>query len=134
MARPQITADEVGTIDVCRLKSGRFRARASSRDDSGALHRIAVTADTPDEVIAEVHRQAGAMATGGAGALSPSSTVTNAVELSLSQVLTRARAGGLSYSTYESYETTARVIIVPRCGGSAARPTDRRSLRPHLAA
>ncbi|WP_241987663.1 site-specific integrase [Cryobacterium sp. TMT1-66-1] len=107
----------MGAIDVRRLTSGRFRARASSHDDSGALHRIAVTAATWDEAVAEVHRQAGAMATGGAGALSPSSTIADAVELWLSQVLTRAKAGSLSYSTYESYETTARVIIVPRCGG-----------------
>ncbi|WP_104190536.1 site-specific integrase [Cryobacterium sp. Y82] len=117
MVRPQIAAGEVGSIDVRQLASGRYRARATNRDDSGALHRLAVTADTRDDAIAEIHRQARAMATGGAGALSPSSTIADAVELWLSQVLTRAKAGSLSYSTYESYETTARVIIVPRCGG-----------------
>ena len=117
MVRPQILAGELGSIVIDVLPSGRYRARASTRDDSGRLHRIGVTAKTEDEARAEVHRQARAMATGGAGALSPSSTIANAVELWLSQVLTRARAGSLSYSTYESYETTARVIIVPRCGG-----------------
>lgn len=45
MSRPQIAAGDLGKIDVRRLKSGRYRARASSRDDSGALHRLAVTAD-----------------------------------------------------------------------------------------
>ena len=116
MVRPQILAGELGNIVIDVLPSGRCRARASTRDDSGRLHRIGVTADTEDEARAEVHRQAKAMATGGAGALSPSSRVADAVELWLSQVLTRAKAGSLSYSTYESYETTTRVIIVPRCG------------------
>jgi hypothetical protein len=36
----------------------------------------------------------------------------------LSQILRRAKAGSLAYSTYESYETTARVVVVPRCGGA----------------
>lgn len=116
MVRPQITASDVGTIDVRQLASGRYRARASNRGDSEAPHRLAVTADTRDEAVAEIHRQARAMATGGAGALSRSRTITDAVELWLSQVLIRAKAGSLSYSTYESYETMARVIIVPRCG------------------
>ncbi|WP_241979437.1 helix-turn-helix transcriptional regulator [Cryobacterium suzukii] len=117
MVRPQIMAGEVASIDVQQLASGRYRARGTSRDDSGARHRHAVTADTRDEAIAEIYRQARAMATGGSGALSPSSTIADTVELWLSQVLTRAEAGSLSYSTCESYETTARVIIVPRCGG-----------------
>ncbi|MBG6059694.1 integrase [Cryobacterium sp. MP_M5] len=117
MVRPQITAGELGKIDVKRLPSGRYRARASSRDDSGALNRLTVTAETEDAARDEVIRQATATATGGSGALSPSSTIAEAVELWLSQILTRAKAGSLAYSTYESYETTARVIIVPRCGG-----------------
>ena len=58
-----------------------------------------------------------ALSTGGSGALLPSNTIAEAVELWLWQILTRAKAGSLAYSTYESYETTARVIIVPRCGG-----------------
>jgi len=66
---------------------------------------------------ADVRRQAMAMTTGGSGALSPSNTIADAVELWLSHFLTRAKAGSLAYSTYESYETTARVILVPRCGG-----------------
>ena len=80
-ARLQIAAGEVGTIDVGRLKNGRFRERASNRDDSGALHRIAVRGDTQDETIAEVHRPAGVMAIGGVGALSTSRTIAEAVSL-----------------------------------------------------
>lgn len=117
MARRQLPAGELGTIDLKRLPSGRYRARASTRDDSGTLHRLAVTADTDDGARAKVRRQAMALSTGGSGALSPSSTIADAVELWLSQILTRAKAGSLTYSTYESYETTARVILVPRCGG-----------------
>jgi hypothetical protein len=44
MGEPQIPAGELGTIDVKLLPGGRYRARASTRDDSGALHRLAVTA------------------------------------------------------------------------------------------
>ena len=117
MARPQIRAGELGTTIVGVLPSGRYRARASIRDDSGALHRLAAVADSEEEARADVRRQAMAMTTGGSGALSPSNTIAEAVELWLSQILTRAKAGSLAYSTYESYETTARVILVPRCGG-----------------
>lgn len=46
MARAQLPAGEIGTIDLKRLPSGRYRARASTRDDSGTLHRLAATADT----------------------------------------------------------------------------------------
>ncbi|TFC03387.1 tyrosine-type recombinase/integrase [Cryobacterium sp. MDB2-33-2] len=117
MVRPQIPAGELGTIIVGLLPSGRYRARASARDDSGALHRLAAVAETEEDARADVRRQAMAFSTGGSGALLPSSTIADVIELWLSQILTRAKAGSLAYSTYESYEATARVIIVPRCGG-----------------
>ncbi|GAA1817940.1 site-specific integrase [Agromyces neolithicus] len=117
MARPQIPAGELGTIDVKPLPSGRYRARANARDDSGALHRLAATAATEEGARSELHRQAMKIGTGGGGALSPSSTIAIAVDLWLEQIRTRAKAGSLAFSTYESYETTARVIIIPRCGG-----------------
>ncbi len=117
MARPQIRAGELGRMVVAVLPSGRYRARASIRDDSGTLRRLAAVADTEDKARADFRRQAMTMTAGGSGALSPSSSIAEAVELWLSQVLTRAKAGSLAYSTYESYETTARVILVPRCGG-----------------
>lgn len=117
MARPQIPAGALGNMVVGILPSGRYRARASTRDDSGALQRLAAVADTADEARSEVRRQAMAIGTGGSGALSPSSTIAEAVALWLSQILTRAKAGSLAYSTYESYETTVRVIILPRYGG-----------------
>jgi hypothetical protein len=117
MGKPQIPAGELGTIDVKLLPRGRHRARASTRDDSGALHRLAATADTEERAGAEVRRQAMALSTGGSGGLTPSSTVADAVELWFSQILTRAKTGSLTFSTYESYEATARSIVVPRCGG-----------------
>jgi len=117
MGKPQIPAGEMGTVDIRRLPSGRYRARASTRDDSGALHRLAVTSDTEENARAEVRRQAMALSTGGSGGLAPSSTIADAVELWLSQILTRAKTGSITFSTYESYETTARLVIVPRCGG-----------------
>ena len=117
MARPQIAAGELGAIVVGILPSGRYRARASTRDDSGALHRVSAVADTDEEARADVRRQAMALSTGGSGTLLPSSTIADAVELWLAQILSRAKSGSLTFSTYESYETTARVVIVPRCGG-----------------
>jgi hypothetical protein len=104
LARRQLPAGELGTIDLKRLPSGRYRARASTRDDSGTLHRLAVTADTEDGARAKVRRQAMALSTGGSGALSPSSTIADAVEL----------------------------WLVPR--GSAAQPAHRWPVRPHPAA
>jgi integrase len=81
------------------------------------VHRLRASADTEEDARAEIQRHARALSTGGAGGLSRSSTIGDAVERWLSQILIRAKAGSLAYSTYESYETTARVIIVPRCGG-----------------
>lgn len=117
MARPQILAGELGTTHVQRLPSGRYRARASTRDDAGLMHRLAATATTEEGARAELRRQVMAMSTGGAGGLSPASTIAAVVEAWLAQILTRAHAGSLAFSTYESYETTARLVILPRCGG-----------------
>jgi hypothetical protein len=58
MARPPIRAGELSKIVVAVLPSGRYRARASTRDDTGALHRLAAVADTEEEARADVRRQA----------------------------------------------------------------------------
>ncbi|MCU1418839.1 MAG: integrase [Mycetocola sp.] len=81
------------------------------------MHRLRASADSEEAARADLLRQAKSLSTGGSSALSPSSTIADVVQLWLSQILTRANTGSLSYSTYESYETTARVIIVPWCGG-----------------
>lgn len=41
MGKPQLPAGELGKIDVKRLTSGRYRARASTRGDGGVFHRLA---------------------------------------------------------------------------------------------
>jgi hypothetical protein len=117
MGKPQLPSGELGKIDVKRLASGRYRARASTRDDGGAFHRLAATDETEELARAEVQRQALALSTGSSGGLAPSNTVAHAIEAWLPQILTRAKTGSLTYSTYESYETTARLVILPRCGG-----------------
>lgn len=117
MPRPRLPSGELGNVDVTRLASGRYQARASTRDDGGALHRLRSSAATEEDARADLHRQARALSTGGPGTLSPLSTIADVVELWLSQILTRANVGSLSFSTYESYEVTARLVIVPRCGG-----------------
>jgi integrase len=117
VVRPQIAAGVLGTITVSVLPNGRYRARASLRDDGGVLHRLSAVAHTDENARARVRRQAAVLGTGGTGALSPSNTVAQVVELWLSQIAARAKIGSITYSTYESYETTARLIILPRCGG-----------------
>lgn len=129
MARPRLPSGELGAIGITRLSSGRYQARATTGDDAGQKHRLWASEDTEEAARAELHRQARALTAGGAGGLSPSSTVAEAIELWLSQILTRVRAVSLAYSTYESYETTARVILEPRAGGTA-RPTHSRTHPP----
>ncbi|MFF2387212.1 tyrosine-type recombinase/integrase [Agromyces sp. NPDC058104] len=116
MPRPRIPAGELGKVTITPLASGRFRGRASTRDDSGRPHRLIATAATEDAVRAELRRQAGVLSTGGESGLAPSSTLADAVAAWLQQILTRAKAGSLEFSTYERYETTARMLLVPRCG------------------
>jgi hypothetical protein len=117
MPRAQIPAGEVGKIQAVRLADGRYRARARPRDDTGTLRPLCVTAATESAAIAEIRRLAAAASTGGLGGLSPSSTIADAVPLWLAQIHARATAGSLTFSTFESYETAARMILVPACGG-----------------
>ncbi|GAA4191228.1 site-specific integrase [Microbacterium oryzae] len=117
MARPQILPGETGKITTKPLPGGNFQARARTRDDTGALRDLWATAATEKAAIAEIKRQAAQTGTGGVAGLSPSSTIADAVPLWLAQVEARANAGSLTFSTYESYETTARMILIPACGG-----------------
>ncbi|TFD73605.1 hypothetical protein [Cryobacterium gelidum] len=81
MVRTQILAGELGNIVVDVPPSGRYRARASMRHDSSAVHRLSAVDDTEERARADVSRQAMALTTGGTGALAPSSTIADAVEL-----------------------------------------------------
>ena len=68
MARPQIAAGVLGAITVGVLPNGRYRARASLRDDGGVLHRLSAVAHTDENARADVRRQAAVIGTGGTGA------------------------------------------------------------------
>jgi hypothetical protein len=96
---PQLPADELGKVDVKRLASGRYRARASTRDDGGVFHRLAATDETEELARTEIRRQVMALSTDRSGGLAPSSTLADAVEAWLPQILTRAKTGSLTYST-----------------------------------
>jgi hypothetical protein len=75
MARSQIAAGVLGAITGGVLPNGRYRARASLRDDGGVLHRLSAVAHTDENARADVRRQAAVLGTGGTGALSPKNTV-----------------------------------------------------------
>lgn len=117
MARRRIAAGELGGIQLTRLANGTWRARARARDDAGELHQLRAVADTEDEARAEIARRAANLSSSGYVGLTASDTVADACTAWLAQVRVRAQAGAVSFSTYESYEQTARLLLVPRCGG-----------------
>jgi hypothetical protein len=114
--RPRIQAGEVGAVQVTELAGGRFRARARMRNDAGELRQLKVTADTEDDARAELERAAAQLASGGAGALTGSSTIAEAADAWLVQADGRADAGALAHSTLESYESAVRLVLKPVCG------------------
>src|SRR3954452_24103723 len=115
MARPKVPPGELGAVQVTRLAGGLLRARARMRDDGGTLHQLRAVGQTEDEARAELRRKAVALTTGGTSGLSPESTLGEAGEAWLRHIKTRAASGSLAWSTYESYETTVRLILLPRC-------------------
>ena len=119
MARPKSTVGELGAVQVTRLASGVFRARGRVRDDGGAVHQLRGVGQTEDEARAELRHKALTLITGGLSDLSASNTIAEAGEAWLRHVKTRAATGSLAYSTYDSYESTLRLILVPRCGAIA---------------
>lgn len=117
MARPRIRAGELGTIQITRLAAGSYRARARARDDAGTLHQLVAVADTEDAARIAIRRKAEALSTSMLAGLTGANTIAEAGAAWLEQVRARAIAGSLSFSTYESYETTVRCVLVPQCGG-----------------
>ncbi len=85
------------------------------RDDAGKLHQLRAVGATEEEARAELRRRAMRLSTGGSSGLGPESTLAEAGEAWLLHIKTRAATGSLSWSTYESYETTLRLILLPRC-------------------
>lgn len=117
MARAPIRAGELGTVQITRLARGRYRARARTRDDAGTLHQIVAVAATEESAGLALKRKAEQLSSTLLAGLTPDSTIAEAAAAWLQQIHARAIAGSLSFSTYESYETTARCLLVPQCGG-----------------
>lgn len=116
MPRPRIQAGEIGAVQITKLAGGRIRARARMRDDSGELRQLKATGDTEEDARAELRRLAGSLTSGGAGALTGSSTLAEAADAWLVQANARADAGSLAHSTLESYESAVRLVLKPVCG------------------
>lgn len=116
MGRPRIPAGEIGTIHITRLATG-YRARAQTRDDGGNLHQLRVVADTEEEARALLLRRVETLSSSAFSGLDSRNTIAEAGAVWLEQIRARAVAGSLSFSTYESYETTLRRLVVPHCGG-----------------
>ena len=121
MARPRKSAGELGAVQVTKRASGKFRARARVRDDAGKLHQLQAVGDSEQGARDQLERKVAQLSTGGASTLRPESTLADACAAWLPTVHARASAGGLSFSTYESYETTVRLTILPACGGVELR-------------
>lgn len=117
MARPRIGAGEVGTVQITRLANGTYRARARARDDAGVLHQLRAVADTEQAARDELQRRVERLGSTAFSGLTAADTIAEAATAWLEQVRTRAVAGSLSFSTYESYETTVRTTLLPQCGG-----------------
>ena len=116
MARPQLEAGTMGKVNVTLLAGGLYRARANARDDGGYLHQLSVTAGTEADARTALRKRAAAVSSGGVPDLLPSDTLADAIAAWLPQIRTRAKSGSLAYSTYESYEVIARLLLVPRFG------------------
>lgn len=117
MARRRIPAGEIGSIQITKLKGGVYRARARARDDADALHQLRAGAETEVEARAEIQRRANWLGSTSYTGLTRDNTIDEACLAWVESVRVRAQTGSLSYSTFESYEATTRLTIIPRCGG-----------------
>lgn len=117
MGRPRTPAGELGQIQVTALAGGRWRARARMRDDAGAL--VQLRAEGPSEEAARVELQAKAIAptTHSKALVTGASTIAEAAAAWLPTVRLRAETGMLSWATYDGYEITVRLTLLPACGG-----------------
>ncbi|QNE46117.1 tyrosine-type recombinase/integrase [Glaciihabitans sp. INWT7] len=117
MGRPRIRAGEFGAIQITRLAAGSYRARARARDDAGKLHQLVVVADTEDAARLALQRKVEALSTSTFAGVTGANTIAEVGASWLEQVRARAIAGSLTFSTYESYETVVRCVLLPQCGG-----------------
>jgi hypothetical protein len=117
MGGPRIRAGELGAIQITRLAAGGYRARARARDDAGTLHQLVAVAATEDAARLAPQRKVEALSTSMFAGVTGANTIAEARTAWLEQVHARAIAGSLPFSTYESYETVVRCVLVPQCGG-----------------
>lgn len=117
MPRPRIPAGEIGHIQIALMPDGRFRARARARDDAGKLLQVRKVGRTGPEARAKLLRQMSLLGVSASMGLTSASTVSEACTSWIDSIRSRATAGSLSWSTFDSYESTARLLVAPRCGG-----------------
>jgi integrase len=117
VARPRIAAGEIGQVQVTLLANGRWRARARMRDDTGELVQLRADGTTENAARHELLSRANALTTHTKAIVSKSSTIAEATAAWLPTVRVRAENGLLAWSTYENYENTVRLVLVPTCGG-----------------
>lgn len=117
MARPRTAAGELGAVQLTRLASGTWWARARMRDDAGALVQLRADGATEDVARTELLARGAALATHTKALVTGSSTIAEAAAVWLPTVRLRAEAGMLSWSTYENYEVDVSLVVVPTCGG-----------------
>lgn len=117
MVRPRIAAGEVGQVQVTRLASGKWRARARMRDDAGELVQLRAEGLTEEVARTELLSRARTLTTHTKALVSGSSSIAEAAAAWLPTIRVRAENGLLSWSTYENYEHAVRLVLVPVCGG-----------------
>lgn len=118
MSRPKIAPGQLAAVEYTILAGGRVRARSRVRDDAGVLHPVKRVADTAEEALALLERRAAELSTGFEQLVTAASTIAQASAVWLEQL---AAYGTVEGSTYDSYESTVRLIVVPTCGGVALR-------------
>ena len=117
VARPKIAAGEVGQVQATPLANGKWRARARMRNDAGELVQLRAEGATEAAAREELLARAKALTTHTKAIVTGASTIAEVAEAWLPTIRVRAENGTLSWSTYENYETTVRLTLVPICGG-----------------
>ncbi|SIT72390.1 tyrosine-type recombinase/integrase [Microbacterium sp. RU33B] len=107
MARPQLAPGTMGKVSL-RERAGRWQARANARTHGGALIPLTATGETERKARDAIERAFAAAVVMGAGALSPTSTVGDAIDAWLATQQARAAGGSLRRQSYETYAAKAR--------------------------
>ncbi len=87
------------------------------RNDAGELVQLRAEGATEAAAREELLARAKALTTHTKAIVTDTSTIAEVAEAWLPTIRVRAENGTLSWSTYENYETTVRLTLVPVCGG-----------------